>query len=144
MDFTYPANIEKDEQGYFLVTFRDLPYGSTDGKTIDEAKIQAADCLEEVIAGCISDEKEIPVPSPLKNGEYPIRLPAQMSAKAALYIAVQKTGVRRSELARQLNLDEKEIRRMLDPMHATKLPRIEAALHALGYGLCVSILEPAA
>jgi antitoxin HicB len=144
MDFTYPAKIEKDEEGYFLVTFRDLSYGSTDGKTIDEAKTQAADCLEEVIAGCISDEKAIPVPSPMKNGEYPIRLPAQMAAKAALYIAVQKSGIRRSELARQLNLDEKEIRRMLDPMHATKLPRIEAALSALGYGLCVSMLEPAA
>jgi antitoxin HicB len=144
MNFTYPAKIEKDDWGYFLVTFRDLPYGSTDGKTIDEAKKQAADCLEEVIAGCISDEQDIPVPSPLENGEYPIRLSAQMAAKTALYIAVQKSDIRRSELARQLNLDEKEIRRMLDPMHATKLPRIEAALHALGYGLCVSMLEPAA
>jgi antitoxin HicB len=144
MDFTYPAKIEQDEEGYFLVTFRDLPYGSTDGKTIDEAKNQAVDCLEEVIAGCISDEQDIPVPSPLENGEYPIRLPAQMAAKAALYIAVQKSDIRRSALARQLNLDEKEIRRMLDPMHATKLPRIEAALHALGYGLCVSMHEPAA
>jgi antitoxin HicB len=31
-----------------------------------------------------------------------------------------------------MQLDEKEARRILDPHHPTKLPRIEAALAALG------------
>jgi antitoxin HicB len=31
-----------------------------------------------------------------------------------------------------MKLDEKEARRILDPHHPTKLPRIEAALSALG------------
>jgi antitoxin HicB len=66
-----------------------------------------------------------------------------MSAKAALYIAVRETGISKSELARRLGVDEKEIRRMLSPRHQTKLPRIEQALSALGYQLSVSLLKAA-
>jgi len=66
-----------------------------------------------------------------------------MSAKAALYIAVRETGISKSELARRLGVDEKEIRRMLSPKHQTKLPRIEQALSALGYQLSVSLQKAA-
>jgi len=68
---------------------------------------------------------------------------ARMSAKAALYIAVRETGISKSELARRLGVDEKEIRRMLSPRHQTKLLRIEQALSALGYQLSVSLLKAA-
>jgi hypothetical protein len=38
----------------------------------------------------------------------------------------------KSELARRLGKDEKEVRRNLNPMHRMKLPALESALHALG------------
>jgi predicted RNase H-like HicB family nuclease len=41
--FTYPAKIKKDAAGFFLVTFPDIPFAATDGKTMAEA-------LEEAIA----------------------------------------------------------------------------------------------
>lgn len=40
--------------------------------------------------------------------------------------------VNKSELARRLNVDVKEVRRMLNPHHGTKLPTMEQALEALG------------
>jgi antitoxin HicB len=55
-----------------------------------------------------------------------------MALKAAVYLAVRDAGISNSELARRLHLDEKEARRILDPRHPTKLPRIEAALAVLG------------
>lgn len=90
MEFIYPAKIEDDGAGFFLVTFRDIPYGATDGKSIDEALAEAVDCLDEVIAGCITDGLDLPIPSSQETREYPIRLSAQMAAKAALYIAFKK------------------------------------------------------
>jgi antitoxin HicB len=48
--FTYPAEIKKDEAGFFLVTFPDIPFAATDGKTLSEAMEEARDCLEEAIA----------------------------------------------------------------------------------------------
>jgi len=38
-----------------------------------------------------------------------------------------------------LHKDEKEIRRILDPKHHTKLPALTAALHALGQRLVVAV-----
>jgi antitoxin HicB len=45
---------------------------------------------------------------------------------------VREAGISNSELARRMRLDEKEARRILDPHHPTKLPRIEEALSVLG------------
>ena len=36
------------------------------------------------------------------------------------------------QLASKLGCDEREVRRMLDPSHPTKLPRIKGALEVLG------------
>ncbi|MBW2606716.1 MAG: type II toxin-antitoxin system HicB family antitoxin [Deltaproteobacteria bacterium] len=141
--FTYPAKVEKDEAGFFLVTFPDIHFAATDGKTMAEALEEARDCLEEAIAVSIADNLNFPFPSPIRKGLHAIPLTARMAAKAALYIAVCETGISKSELARRLGLDEKEIRRMLSPRHQTKLPRIEQALSALGYQLSVSLQKAA-
>ena len=43
------------------------------------------------------------------------------------------------ELAKRLGKDAKEIRRILDPDHATKIPALVAALAALGRRLVVGV-----
>lgn len=136
--FNYPAKIEKDEDGSYLVTFRDLPFGATEGNTVREAREEARDCLEEVIAACVANRKDLPEPSAPEPEEYPVRLPAQTAAKAALYKAVREQDVSNMELARRMDVNEKEIRRILDPKHPTKLCRVEKALAALGYHISVS------
>ena len=141
--FTFPAIIKKDEAGFFLVTFPDIQFAATDGKTMAEALEEARDCLEEAIAVSIADNLDFPFSSSIRKGHHSIPLTARMSAKAALYIAVRETGISKSELARRLGVDEKEIRRMLSPRHQTKLPRIERALSVLGYQLSVSLQKAA-
>ena len=141
--FTYPAKIKRDKAGFFLVTFPDIHFAATDGETMAEALEEARDCLEEAIAVSIADNLDFPFPSPVQKKQYAIPLTARMSAKAALYIAVREKGISKSELARSLGVDEKEIRRMLSPRHQTKLPRIEQALSVLGYQLSVSLQKAA-
>lgn len=72
-----------------------------------------------------------------------IPVPAPMAAKAALYLAMGEAGISNSALAGRLHCDEKEVRRMLDPRHATKLPRIQKALELLGKRLVLSLEEAA-
>jgi antitoxin HicB len=60
--FEYPAALKAERGGVFTVTFLDLPE-ATSGKDRADALNQAADCLEEAIAGRIADELDIPVPS---------------------------------------------------------------------------------
>ena len=131
--FTYPMKLtpDKDDGGY-VVTCRDLPEAITQGASIQDALTEAAGCLEEAIAARIDDRRDIPEPSALERNERAVSVPTSMALEAAVYLAVREAGIGNSELARLMQLDEKEARRILDPRHPTKLPRIEAALSALG------------
>lgn len=131
--FAYAVKLtpDKDDGGY-VVTCRDLPEAITQGGTLEEALTEAADCLEEAIAARIDDGRDIPMPSESRRGERAVSVPPSMAFKAAVYLAVREAGISNSEFARRMHRDEKEARRILDPHHPTKLPRIEAALSALG------------
>src|SRR5579862_9288085 len=98
-NFVYPAILEAEKRG-FTVRFPDLPEAITSGKDRSDALIQAADCLEEAIAGRIADELELPAPSAARRKHALIAVPAPMAAKAALYIVLKETGVSNMDLAR--------------------------------------------
>ena len=142
--FNYPARLQPEEDGQRTVRFVDLPEAITSGEDRQDALRQAADCLEEAIAGRIADGMDLPQPSRPKRGQVLIPLSGSMAAKASLYLALRDAGITRAQLARRLGLDEKEVRRMLNPRHPTKLPRIEQALAALGRRLVVSLETEAA
>jgi antitoxin HicB len=131
--FNYPAKFKHDKKDDgFVITFRDVPEAITQADTIEDCFIEAADCLEEAIAGRIDDNLVIPEPSKPRRGERIVSASAQTSIKAALYVAMNESMVNKSELARRLNVDVREVRRMLNPHHGTKLPSMEQALAALG------------
>lgn len=138
--FVYPAILTPDEQdGGFVVTFPDVPEAITQGDDVSDALQQAADCLEEAIAGRIRRHECIPEASPVGPDHYTVPLPAQTAAKSALYLAICHTGMTQVELASRLHCDEKEVRRLLDPRHASKMSCLELALAALGQQLVVGV-----
>lgn len=142
--FVYPARFERgDKPGVLVIAFRDVPEAITQGNGERDALWQAADCLEEAIAGRIADGGAIPKASKAARDERLIPVPAPMAAKAALYLAMREAGMTNLQLARKLGCDEKEVRRMLDPRHPTKLPRIKEALDVFGKRLVVSVEEAA-
>ena len=141
-NFIYPAKLTPDkEDGGFVVMFRDFPEAITQGEDMADALAEAVDCLEETFANRIASSLPIPSPSKAKKNEHLVFLPAQMSAKAALYLAMHDLNITKAALAKRLRCDEKEIRRLLSPRHPSKLPRIEAALAALGRHLIVGLQE---
>ncbi len=138
--FVYPATLTPDTQdGGFVVTFIDLPEAITQGDTVPEALQQAADCLDEAIVGHIRRREDIPAASPVEAGQYAVAVPAHTAAKAALYLALRQAQLTQVELAARLHCDEKEVRRLLDPRHASRLSRMEAALAVLGQQFVVSV-----
>jgi len=138
--FVYPATLTPDPQdGGFVVTFVDVPEAITQGDDVPEALHQAADCLEEALAGRIRRRDDIPETSPVGAGQYAVALPAHTASKAALYVALRQTQLTQVELAARLHCDEKEVRRLLDPRHASKLSRMEAALAILGQQLVIGV-----
>ena len=136
--FTFPATLARDRKaGGFVVTFRDFSEAVTQGEDAAEIASQGADCLEEAIAGRIRLGESIPEPSKARETDLSIPVPALMAAKAAIYLAMREANISKIELAKRLKCDEKEIRRLLDPRHKSKIERIEAALESLGKQLVV-------
>jgi len=136
--FVYPVRLKAGKVG-ITIQFPDLPEAITSGKTRSDALEQASDCLEEAVAGRISDGLDIPEPSAAKTKQALVSLPAPMAAKAALYLAIKETGISNAKLARRLGYDEREIRRMLDPRQGTRLARIQRVLEMLGKRLLISM-----
>lgn len=137
-NFVYPATLTPDtKDGRVVVRFVDFPEAITQGENIQDALQETADCLEEAVANRIVMDLPVPAPSAINEGQYAVTLPIQMTAKAALYLAIKESGITKVELAKKLGYDEKEVRRLLDPHHASKIPRIESALHAVGKQLVV-------
>jgi antitoxin HicB len=84
---------------------------------------------------------EIPLPS---AGTPSVPLPASMATKAAFYWAIRELGLSKVELAERLGVDEREVRRLLNPRHPSKLNRIEELLKKLGRHMVVTVVENAA
>ena len=141
--YNYPAEVERDADGRFVVTFPDFGWGATDGATRDEALAEARDLLRELIATAIREGKDLPEPSRAGKGRPLVVPPVQMALKAALYEAWRQAGVSQRRLARDLDIAESEVRRMLNPGHGTKAATIDRALRRLGKRVTVTVGEAA-
>lgn len=142
-EYAYPVIFAEDPAGGYVVSCQDLPELLTEGSTREEALAQALDALEEVFAARIRRGEDIPDPSePPEDVDFEIvRVAPIMAAKAALAVALRQGRTSQTALARRLRIDEKEVRRLLDPRHASKLPRLQEALEALGRGLEVRVVD---
>ena len=134
MRFIYSATLRYAGTREVVVSFRDLPECLTSGSDTTSALAEAADALEEAIAARITDDEPIPEPSDVeeRSNEYAVAVPPAMAAKAALVLAFRSSGLSQSDFARRLGVNEKVVRRMLDPRHRTATSRIGAALRVLG------------
>ncbi len=139
--YAYPVDILEEEDGVTIL-FPDLPEAITGAATRDEAMARAGDCLEEAIAGRIVRKEDIPTPTPAR-GRPTVTPGAVLAAKAALYEALRDAGLTNTALADRLGVQESEVRRILNPRHATKIGRLEAALAALGKRLVIEVRDAA-
>ena len=137
--YNYPAQIERGEHGHYIVVFPDFGWGATDGATRDEALAEARDLLRELIAVTMREGKDLPKPSHA-NGRWPLVVPpVPIALKAALYGAFRGAGLSKRSFARELGVVESEVRRMLNPDHATKAATIDHALRQLGKRVSVTV-----
>jgi antitoxin HicB len=122
-----------------VVTFPNVPEAITDGRGEIDALREAADALGVALLSC--PLRGLPLPKPRARSGPAITVVPEVAAKLAVLEAFSAAGISKSELARRLRVSENEARRILDPMHATKLPRLSEALTVLGRRLVVGVEE---
>jgi len=137
--FQYAVLLSPAEEGGYVVTCRDLPELITQGESVDEALEQASDAMDEVFATYLTEGLGFPEPSKARRREHMVAPPPETVAKAALYVAMRRAGISKVQLAKRLGVDEKEVRRLLDPHYGSKLPRIAKAISVLGQRLVIGV-----
>lgn len=129
----YPAKLDLNpDTGCYVVSFRDLPEALTQGYSLDEARTQAKDALIDALDFYFEDERQVPPPSELQEGEELVEIPLSVWSKVLLLNTMLEQRVSQVELGKLLNKPRQEINRMTNLSHATKIDSIVEALKALG------------
>jgi antitoxin HicB len=141
---TYRVKLVPDSNGTVLVTSPDFPELVTFGQDRDDALSRAIGAFEEAIEALISDREEIPSASKFKASAPHVTLPVQAEVKVLLYQQMWKSGVRKADLARKMDLHRQEIDRLLDLNHATSIAKLEKAFSVLGKSINIVISDVSA
>jgi antitoxin HicB len=139
----YPVILEPDTNDTILVSFPDFPEAHTFGDDEKEALARAVDLLEDVLADHIENRRDIPPPSKARKRDRLVTLPVLTEAKVRLYHEMRGSGIRKAELARRLGCHMRQVDRLLDLSHASRLDQIEAAFAALNKRIVIEIQDAA-
>jgi antitoxin HicB len=140
--YAYRALFEPgDRRGNVVVTFPDVPEVVTQGRSQSDARAMAEEALGLVLLAYLERGKSLPRARAKGRDLVEISVAPDVAAKLAVLESFAGAGISKSELARRIGKDEKEVRRILDPKHPTKLPALTAALRALGKRLVVGVIE---
>lgn len=135
--FNYPVILTQDGDT-ILVTFPDVPEAITFGDNEEEALVQAVDALETALSFYVDARK--PLPEPSVCPDLPTVRPSALEGiKLAVYREMMIQGVRKADLARRLGWKAPQVDRLFDLGHASRLDQLEAAAHALGKHIDVTL-----
>ncbi|MBF0502375.1 MAG: type II toxin-antitoxin system HicB family antitoxin [Candidatus Riflebacteria bacterium] len=141
MNLCYPVTLKTYKNGTVGATFPDVPEAITCGKTADEAVGMAADALVVALSSYLDDRRQIPSPSKRQRGQTVLWLPPRVALKAAIHNAMISRGMLQSELAEKLGIDARQVRRLIDFDHESRLSQLDAALEALGLRATIGIVK---
>jgi antitoxin HicB len=139
--YVYAAEFERASRRGYVVSFPDVPEAITQGRDLPDARAMAEEALGLALLSYPERGLKLPKPRAGGKGRVPVAVIPEVAAKLAVLESFTAAGITKSELARRIGKDEKEVRRILDPKHATKLPALTAALRALGKRLVVGVME---
>lgn len=139
MQYAYPCNLipDREEGEGFIVTFPDVPGALTGAQTREESLFLAEDVLVAMLAVYVQQQRTIPTPSPVADGQELVAVPPIAAAKLALYTAMREQGITGNALAVRLNLSDSAIRKLLDPDCYSHISQIMKALRNVGRSLVI-------
>jgi antitoxin HicB len=129
--WAYPA-VFTPLDGEIVVRFPDIPEAITGAATLDEARLLAADALEEAILAYLAHGRPVPGPRLPAKGEELVPLDPLTAGRAAVSVLMSERHVNKVALAGMIGRDEKVVRRILDGKRSVTMENVTIALKALG------------
>jgi antitoxin HicB len=147
MRYTFPCNIVPDdsEGGWgFVVSFPDIPFAHTGGKTFKETIILAEDCMVVALSVYVDRGRQLPTPSPYQKGQELLTVQPLIAAQLDLYAAMREQGITLAQLAERLRISEQDAAPLLHLDYCTPIGQVMAALEAMGRSPAAAVAEQAA
>ena len=139
MNMSYPVSFKHYQGGQVGAFFADVPEAITAGANEAEALDRAQDALTVALSSYLDDGRTLPTPSKAKRGQPLVVLPPRVAIKLAIHEAMCEQGITQAQLGELLRIDGRQVRRILNLDHESKLSQLEAALGALGLRASVSV-----
>lgn len=141
MQWVYGVSVRREEDGLFHAYAPAMPDAIAAHEDETEAFREMGKALVAAVSGRIKFGLDLAPPPPWSYGdpELPgsIGLPAVLAAKASVYVLWRASGISKVALAERMAVNEKEVRRLLDPDHATGLARLAEAADVCGGRLVI-------
>ena len=135
----YPVHVYSNQEGGWIVEFRDIPEALTEIWSMDELQSTGLDCLVSAMEFYIKDGRKFPEPSKGEKGDFFISIPASVRAKILLLNTMIDDNIRTVDLAKKMHVRSQDVTRLLKISHTTKIDTLEQAFKALGKNIAVSI-----
>ncbi len=139
----YPVKLTRTSPSTVMAEFRDVPGAMTEAATEEAALYWAQDALLVMLSGVMDQRRPIPMPSKPKRTEKLVEVPPMPAMKLAIYQAMLETQVTQAALGEKMGIDARQVRRILDLDHNTRLDHLIRALQCLGKRLTVEIADAA-
>ena len=97
----------------------------------------AKDALAVALTGYVLEQWDIPVPSPVTEGQELVPVPPVIAAKLALNMAMRSQRVTNASLGKRLGVSEAAVRRLVNPNHLSQIGKVEKALEVVGRALVI-------
>ncbi|WP_426315122.1 hypothetical protein ACN9MF_06210 [Methylobacterium fujisawaense] len=141
LQWTYGVAVRREEDGRFHAYAPAMPDAIASGEDETEAFREMGKALVAAVRGRIKFGPDLELPPPWVSGDaersHAVRLPAELATKATVYILWRTSGLSKVALAERMAIHEREVRRVLDPDHATGLDRMDEAARVFGHQLVV-------
>jgi antitoxin HicB len=139
MAFGYRYTLEREENGWWLVRFPAIPEALTEGKTKEEARANALDCVLAALEGYMKAGKLLPREGAGQSGPDRAVLPSLVTAKLTVYETMRARGWSKVRLAQALGASENSVRRLLDLRHSSHMWVIDEALAKMNAELSIDL-----
>ena len=140
MRYAYPCILTPELEGGFFAQFPDVRGALTCGDDIAETLEMAEDALAVIFGAFVANDEDVPLPSPLAEGQYLVPVPLLVAAKLSLYTALREQGITHSELAGKLGISETAVANLVNPDYGSHLTTVMRALNAVGRRLVIEDL----
>ena len=139
----YPVVLEPDDNDTLLLTIPDFPEITTHGNDQESALANGVGALIAAISARMNEGERLPLPTQPSAGQQTVTLPPLIAIKATIYSEMRTKGINKSELARQLGQNPKQVDRLLDVLHQSRHDQLDQAMKALGKRIIVNVEDAA-